>query len=122
MWVASAIRDKLFGTSGRTFTTISISFSIISIGLTVFYVNYSDKVPEYVAFRDLILWLALIILSVFLAGRYFYREAIIQRKTNFLSEQLKLSQDLVHNYRNELFKSYYQPNVQRHKLTEKDLM
>jgi hypothetical protein len=122
MWIVSAIRDKLFGTWDRGVATISISITVIGAGITVFYVKNPDKIPEYIAFRDFVLWFALILLSLFLVAKYYFREAVIQRQKNFLSEQFKLSHDLVHNYRNNLFKNFYQPKVQQHKLTERDWM
>ena len=114
------VRDKLFGNWDRALTTVSFIATLVGSVVTVFLVAYPSAVPQYIVVRDILFWFALIFMSLIVAGKYIRRETLIRAQIDLLSNQFKLSHDLVHNFRTELFSTYFQPNVQRQRFTERE--
>jgi hypothetical protein len=122
------VRDRFFGNWDRGLTTVSFSATIVGTVVSVFLVAYPSAIPHYIVVRDLLFWFALILMSLIVSGKYIRREAVIRNQIdllssqyNLLSNQFKLSHDLVHNYRTELFYRYFQPQIQRQRFTDKEL-
>lgn len=112
--------DRFFGNWDRGLTTVSFSATIVGTIVSVFLVAYPRAVPQYILVRDLLFWFALILMSLVVSGKYIRRETVIRNQIELLSNQYKLSHDLVHNYRTELFYRYFQPQIQRRRFTEKE--
>ncbi len=119
--VLAFVRDRFFGNWDRGLTTISFVATLVGAVITVFLVKYPDNVPQYITYRDLLFWFALILMSIVVVGKYIRREEVIRSQLDLLFNQFKLSHDLVHSYRDELFRWYFQPNIYRHKLTDREL-
>jgi hypothetical protein len=115
------IRDRFFSNWDRLLTTISFIATLIGAIITVFLVKYPENVPQYISYRDLFFWFALLLISLVVVAKYIRREAVIRSQIDLLSNQFRLTHDLVHNYRDELFRWYFQPTVHRHKLTDNEL-
>jgi hypothetical protein len=82
---------------------ISFLTSLLGTIVTIFLVNYPKEIPQYIIYRDLSFWTALIITIVILLTKYLRREYTIHVQTKLLTEQFKLSHNIVQNYKNELF-------------------
>src|SRR6266480_4076137 len=122
--VLAYVRGTFFKTWDRGIASFSLAISFIGtlIGLiTLLFANYLNNVPQYIAYRDFLIWIALILLNVFFVSKYVHREGVIQSQIELLSNQFQLTHDLVHGYRDELFRWYFQPNIQRHKITDTEL-
>ncbi len=118
--VLAFLRERFFGTWDRGLTSISLIATLIGALITVFLVKYPAEVPKYIAYRDFIIWSALILICLVVVVKYVRREAVIQSQIDLLSDQFRLSHDLIHNFKDELFNKYFQQNIQRHELNEKE--
>ena len=121
------VRDRFFGNWDRRLTSVSFIATLVGSIVTIVLVAYPGSVPQYIVVRDILFWFALILLSLIVTGKYIRREVIIRTQIdllssqkNLLSNQFKLSHDLVHDYRTELFYRLFQPHVQRHRFTENE--
>ena len=121
------VRDRFFGNWDRGLTTVSFSATLLGSLVTIFLVAYPSAVPQYIVVRDILFWVALMLISLIVTGKYIRREVLIHNQIDLLSSQksllsnqFKLSHDLVHDYRTELFYRLFQPLVQRHRFTEKE--
>jgi hypothetical protein len=121
------VRDRFFGNWDRGLTSVSFIATILGSLVTIFLVAYPSAVPQYIAVRDILFWIALMLISLIVTGKHIRREVIIRTQIdllssqkNLLSNQFKLSHDLVHDYRTELFYRLFQPHVHRHRYTVKE--
>lgn len=129
--VLTYVRGKFFSTWDRGLATLSLAASLVGILIaliTLLFGNTLENVPQYIAYRDFLIWIGLILLNVVFVSKYVHREAdiqsreaLIQNQINLLTNNFELSHNLVHGYRDELFRWYFQPNVQRHKITDTEL-
>jgi hypothetical protein len=108
------LRSKIFGSWSDGLASLSFLITFLALLVTLFLVEYPGKIPQYIVLRDLCIVFGLIGIIIFLLLKYFHRETIahhreelMHRQLQSLSNQFINSHNLVHNYRNELFKSYY---------------
>ena len=118
--VLAFLRERFFGTWDRGLTSIALIATLIGTFITVFLVKYPDEVPKYIAYRDTFIWSALILLCLVVVIKYVRRETVIQSQKSLLTDQFRLSHELVHNFKDELFDRYFQQNIQRHELNTKE--
>jgi hypothetical protein len=105
--------DRFFGTWDRTIASLSLGFGIVSTLLTLFFIRYPQPLPLFIVIRDLFTLFSLIALILFLLVKFLSRgvdlEIAIKRRDQskqHLSNQFQYTHNVVHNYRDELFKKY----------------
>ena len=101
-----------FSTFDRAIATLSCVLAFISVALTVIFIRIpGSKIPGFIVARDIAILAGLTSLSLFLLYKYARREITITTQIEFLSQQFKYSHDIVHSFRNELFKGYFQARL-----------
>ncbi len=129
--IAVFVRQRFFGSWDRALTSVSLFASLIGAAVTVSLLRYPDQIPYYIIYRDLGVLIGLLIISAVLLVRFIRQEVTLTAKMHAqevareaqiqmvesqlteLSKHLKLEPKsfqeahiLVHNYRDELFKTY----------------
>lgn len=112
-------------------SAIALALGFLSLigSLFIFLVLPRDALPVFVVFRDLLFWIALLILVVIIVGKYTQREATINNLRQQLAAQQQLLQadpfacahTIAHTFRDELFERYYKPHVERAPLRQSDI-
>jgi hypothetical protein len=84
------IGNRFFGSWDRRLTTIAFVATLLGSLITIFLVKYPDNVPQYITFRDLFFWLALIIIVIVVISKYVQMQAESER--NFQEQVRKTLQ------------------------------
>jgi len=107
------LQKYFFGSIDRTLSFVSAFLSVISIVLTVILWRFPEAIPLLIIVRDLIAFVALLLVSGLLLSKYIRREFFLERQ----AEHLKLSKQrlylqfenfhgIAHQFRDALFSHY----------------
>jgi hypothetical protein len=111
---------RFFGGWDRALASVSLLASLIGTGVSLFLFAYPTEVPQFIIFRDLAIIFALLFSLIFMLIRHIRREVTIRAQIYCLSHQFTNAHMLIHNYRSELFKSYF-TNVRRSNLSSDEM-
>jgi hypothetical protein len=122
MFKAHDIKQLFWGSTDRKFSSISVLASIISVIISIFLICAPEKIPFFIICRDVLIFLALILIIILLVRKYYLRELEIKEIDNqvkvmlsYVENQLHYSNDITQRSLQEIF-IHYKPIFQ--KITE----